>query len=173
MSISNCLTSVFAGFVVFAFLGYLSHVTGQPVDKVVQAGQGLSFVVYPYAGKPSELLIRVRRDGQLILRVWYQVTTIAGAPFWAILFFVMMIVLGLDTMMASVETTITSILDAFPWLKQTKLRRFLTITGICVFSLIFGILFCLRSGTYWVGEFLTHSRLSCCMLFVSMWLAVV
>ena len=80
------------------------------------------------------------------------VTTIAGAPFWAILFFFMMIILGLDTMMASVETTITSILDIFPPLKKTELRKVLTITGICVFFLVVGILFCLQSGTYWIGE---------------------
>ena len=70
-----------------------------------------------------------------------------------------MIVLGLDTMMASVETTITSVLDVLPWLKQTRLRRFLTISGICIFFLIFGILFCLRSGTYWVGKFKQHLSL--------------
>jgi hypothetical protein len=60
---------------VFSYLGYLSHTTGQEISEIIQAGQGLAYVVYPYA-----------------------VTTIKGAPFWAILFFVMMIVLGLDTM---------------------------------------------------------------------------
>lgn len=59
-------------------MGYLSHTTGQSIDQVIQAGQGLSFIVYPYA-----------------------VTTIAGAPFWSILFFVMMLLLGLDTMVNS------------------------------------------------------------------------
>lgn len=38
ISISNCFTSIFAGFVVFAFVGYLSHITGQRVDQVIQAG---------------------------------------------------------------------------------------------------------------------------------------
>ncbi len=77
VSISSSLTGVYAGFVVFAFIGYLSHTTGQSIDKIIQAGQGLSFVVYPYA-----------------------VTTIKGAPFWSILFFFMMLVLGLDTMVS-------------------------------------------------------------------------
>lgn len=52
-------------------MGYLSKVTSQSIDQVIQAGQGLSFVVYPYA-----------------------VTTIKGAPFWSILFFIMMLALG-------------------------------------------------------------------------------
>ena len=38
ISISNCATSVFAGFVVFAYMGYLSHTTGLAIDKVVQQG---------------------------------------------------------------------------------------------------------------------------------------
>lgn len=55
-------------------MGYLSHVTGQDIDNIIQAGQGLAYVVYPYA-----------------------VTTIAGAPFWAICFFFMMTLLGIDS----------------------------------------------------------------------------
>ena len=71
---ANCLTSFFAGFVIFAYMGYLSENTGQDIGDVVQAGQGLAYVVYPYA-----------------------VTTIAGAPFWAIMFFFMMTLLGIDS----------------------------------------------------------------------------
>lgn len=52
-------------------MGYLSKVTSQSIDQVIQSGQGLSFIVYPYA-----------------------VTTIKGAPFWAVLFFIMMLTLG-------------------------------------------------------------------------------
>jgi len=75
VSVANALTSIFAGFVVFAYMGYLSKITGQSIDRVIQSGQGLSFIVYPYA-----------------------VTTLPAAPVWAILFFVMMLLLGMDTM---------------------------------------------------------------------------
>jgi SNF family Na+-dependent transporter len=71
---ANCVTSFFAGFVIFAYMGYLSHVTGQDIDNIIQAGQGLAYVVYPHA-----------------------VTTIPGAPFWAICFFFMMTLLGIDS----------------------------------------------------------------------------
>ena len=56
-------------------MGYLEKSTGQRIEDVVQAGQGLAYVVFPFA-----------------------VTTIPGAPFFAILFFLMMLVLGMDTM---------------------------------------------------------------------------
>lgn len=38
VSLANCGTSIFSGFVVFSYIGYLSEVTGQSIDKVVQEG---------------------------------------------------------------------------------------------------------------------------------------
>jgi hypothetical protein len=31
-------------------MGYLAQSTGQTIDSVVQGGQGLSFIVFPFAG---------------------------------------------------------------------------------------------------------------------------
>jgi hypothetical protein len=42
ITIANVLTSIFAGFVIFAYLGYLSYITGQNVDDVVSEGRNLS-----------------------------------------------------------------------------------------------------------------------------------
>ena len=39
VSFSNCVTSFFAGLVVFSYMGYLSHITGQNIDNIVQAGK--------------------------------------------------------------------------------------------------------------------------------------
>lgn len=68
------MTAIFAGFVVFSYIGYLAHITQQDVSQVVSSGSGLSFIVFPFA-----------------------VTQMPGAPFWAILFFIMMLTLGLDS----------------------------------------------------------------------------
>jgi hypothetical protein len=38
ITITNVLTSIFAGFVIFAYLGYLSYITGQEVRDVVSEG---------------------------------------------------------------------------------------------------------------------------------------
>jgi len=57
--------------------------------------------------------------------------------------------------MASIETTITSIIDIFPYLKQKKIRKWITITVICLINFLLGILFTLQSGTYWI-EFLDN-----------------
>ena len=55
-------------------MGYLSHITGQDIDNIIEAGQALAFVVYPFA-----------------------VTTIPYGPVWAVLFFFMLILLGIDS----------------------------------------------------------------------------
>lgn len=68
------MTAIFAGFVVFSYIGYLAHVTQQDVDQVVSSGSGLAFIVFPFA-----------------------VTQMPGTVFWAILFFIMMLTLGLDS----------------------------------------------------------------------------
>ena len=74
ITLTNALTAVFAGFVVFAYIGNLAFVTQQEVKDVVSSGSGLAFIVFPYA-----------------------VTKLPFPPFWSLLFFVMMLTLGLDS----------------------------------------------------------------------------
>ena len=43
VSLTNCIISIFAGFVVFAYMGHLAYLTGKNIETIVQAGkQGLS-----------------------------------------------------------------------------------------------------------------------------------
>ncbi|CAF2350407.1 unnamed protein product [Rotaria sp. Silwood2] len=124
ISITNVLTSIFAGFVIFAYLGYLSYVTGQEVKDVVSEGPGLAFIVYPYA-----------------------VTTLPGAPFWSILFFFMLILLGLDSVFASVETIVVVITDQIHSLRRYNI--FVTLI-VCISMFGLGLLLCTDAGIYWI-----------------------
>ena len=63
-----------AGFVIFSVLGYMAHASGKLVKDVATEGPGLVFIVYPEA-----------------------IATMPGSTFWALLFFMMLLTLGLDS----------------------------------------------------------------------------
>lgn len=70
----NSFTSFYSGFVIFIFLGYMAHKHDLPIHQVATDGHGLVFQVYPEA-----------------------IATLPGGQFWAVLFFVMLLSLGLDS----------------------------------------------------------------------------
>ncbi|XP_017781709.1 PREDICTED: sodium-dependent noradrenaline transporter-like isoform X1 [Nicrophorus vespilloides] len=97
----NCFTSFFSGFVIFTYLGYMSHKHNVHISTVATEGPGLVFQVYPEA-----------------------VATLPGSHIWSMLFFFMLIMLGLDSAMGGLECVITGIMDEFePLFKKCKLSR--------------------------------------------------
>jgi solute carrier family 6 (neurotransmitter transporter, dopamine) member 3 len=80
-SIINCCTSFVAGFVIFSVLGYMAHASGKLVKDVATEGPGLVFIVYPEA-----------------------IATMPGSTFWALLFFMMLLTLGLDSSVSLLTT---------------------------------------------------------------------
>ncbi|XP_071944236.1 sodium-dependent serotonin transporter-like [Antedon mediterranea] len=87
----NCFTSFVSGFVVFSFLGYMAHMQGVDIEDVATEGPGLVFIVYPQA-----------------------ITTIGGSSIWSIMFFLMLINLGLDSTFGGLESIITAWSDEYP-----------------------------------------------------------
>ncbi|KJH53401.1 Sodium:neurotransmitter symporter family protein [Dictyocaulus viviparus] len=87
----NILMSGLAGITVFATLGYLSHHSGKPLEKVVSDGLPLVFVAYPEA----------------IARMPY-------SKIWGMLFFAMLFILGIC------ECFFTCIYDRFPRTRKCK-----------------------------------------------------
>ncbi|XP_022251339.1 sodium-dependent nutrient amino acid transporter 1-like isoform X2 [Limulus polyphemus] len=109
ISILDTFTSILAGSVVFAVLGTLAHELCIPIEKAVdKEGMGLAFIAYP------EALGKIKVVPQL----------------WSVLFFVMLLTLGLGSSIAQVETILTSIKDQYPVLQKKK-----SIVALCVCSL--------------------------------------
>uniref|UniRef100_A0A4W5QFL4 Transporter n=1 Tax=Hucho hucho TaxID=62062 RepID=A0A4W5QFL4_9TELE len=123
--LTNCGTSVFAGFAIFSILGHMAHVYGKPVSEVAQAGFGLAFIAYPDA--LSKLPI---------------------SPLWSILFFFMLLTLGLDSQFAGIEVISTCLQDAFP--DTFKSKRSIISVGTCAILFLLGLLCVTQAGIYWV-----------------------
>lgn len=129
---ANCATSFFAGFVVFSVLGFLAYQRGGiDVAGVIDAGPGLVFVTYPTA---------VSQMGEFG-RFW--------PPVIGILFFVMLLSLGIDSLFSLIEGITTGLKDRFAFLSQ----KFLT-GAVCLISFAAGsVFFASRAGIHWLDIF--------------------
>jgi len=123
----NCGTSILAGFVVFATLGHISHVTGLRIEDVVDQGPGLAFVVYPQA-----------------------ISSFGDASWvFALLFFFMLLCLALDSAFGVAETSLGAITDArLAWLKDLKVETRAAL--YCFVCFLGGLLFVTQGGKEWL-----------------------
>ncbi|CAD6190428.1 unnamed protein product [Caenorhabditis auriculariae] len=119
-SFINCATSFLSGFVIFSVLGYMSCKSGKPIEQVAQEGPGLVFVVYPEA-----------------------LSTMPYAPFWSVLFFLMLMTLGLDSSFGGSEAIVTGLSDEFPILKR---HREVFVGLLFSLYMVIGIAMCTDGG---------------------------
>lgn len=125
------LTSILCSLVVFAVLGFLSHRTGRPFNKVVEVGPGLVFIVYP---KSLELL--------------------PASQFFSVLFYLMLINLGLSSITGIIETVSSAIYDIWP---VTRRYKYLINLGVLFSCFIIGLPITCRGGLYVYEAFDTYS----------------
>jgi len=121
--IVNTLTCLLAGVLVFSILGYMAHVQGTTIHDVVNSGPGLVFLTYP----------------DLVLNL-------PGSVMWAVIFFVMLLVLGVDSEFCNVEALVTGVVDNWPHLLM-KHRKLFTV-GMCFFMFLLGLPMCTEGGVY-------------------------
>ncbi|XP_068785381.1 sodium-dependent neutral amino acid transporter B(0)AT2-like, partial [Struthio camelus] len=77
-------------------------------------------------------------------------TLLPASPLWSVLFFLMLLNLGLSTMLGTVQGILTPLQDSFPALR----RRRALFTGLCCLGgFALGLLFVQRSGSYFVAMF--------------------
>uniref|UniRef100_A0A667Z9C0 Si:ch211-132b12.2 n=1 Tax=Myripristis murdjan TaxID=586833 RepID=A0A667Z9C0_9TELE len=139
----NSGTSVVAGFAVFSVLGFMSHEQGVPIEDVAESGPGLAFIVYPQA-----------------------VAMMPLPQLWAICFFVMIILLGLDTEFVALEVVMTSISDALPTVLRRPGRRELFLFLFCL-TLFFVDLVMITEGGMYVFQLLDYYACNgACILFL-------
>jgi len=168
VSTINCGTSIFASIVIFCILGFkatkryneclaslnpsstslnntmsnstmfnntLVNTTANTIQKTcdlqtelnnVAQGPGLTFIAFTEAIS------------------WMDVK-----PLWSLMFFLMLMTLGMGSMIGTFECVRTTIVD----LQIIPLRKEFVTAILCMLSCAFGLLFCQRSGEYWLQMF--------------------
>ncbi len=119
----NSFTSLLAGIAVFSILGFLAG-DGSVAD-VAAHGPELAFVVFPEA------------IGQM-----------SAAPLFAILFFLMLFMLGIDSVFAWMETVNDVVHEMMPHLSTVRIAA-----TTCAIQFLFGCWFTFGSGIYWLALF--------------------
>ncbi|XP_052818585.1 sodium- and chloride-dependent glycine transporter 2-like isoform X1 [Mya arenaria] len=90
-------TSFFGGFVIFSAIGFIAKEANMDVKDVATSGPGLALVIYPEA-----------------------LTKLPLPQLWAVLFFVMLLSLCIDSQFGVFETLSSGLMDTFPRLRKHK-----------------------------------------------------
>ncbi|XP_038151362.1 sodium- and chloride-dependent GABA transporter ine isoform X1 [Cyprinodon tularosa] len=144
VSLTNSFTSILAGFVIFSAIGHMSYKHNLPVDNIATDGPGLVFVVYP------EVL-----------------STMPGFQFWAPLFFIMLLCLGLDSQFGNVEVVVTFLKDEFgiKILQYLKREELLALV-VCITGFVLGIPHVTKGGIY-VFQLMDHCTAVVSLIFLA------
>ncbi|CAG2110947.1 unnamed protein product [Medioppia subpectinata] len=127
IAFGNSMTSIAAGFVIFAYMGAVAHVRGVDVSKVATSGSGLAFMMYPEA-------VAMFPWGQLFSAV----------------FFFMLILLGMGSQTPNIESLLSAVLDFRP--DRRKYRLFILLQ-FCIIGFLLGLIYCNTAGMYWFTLF--------------------
>lgn len=121
--LGDTLMSVLAGFSVFAMMGVLSNELDTDIEKVITSGIGLTFVVNPAAMSYFPI-----------------------ASLWSILFFLMIIMLGLSTQFVTIETVITAVMDEN--ISVFRGKRIVVLFLVCSVLFFLGLPLSTQGGIY-------------------------
>jgi NSS family neurotransmitter:Na+ symporter len=128
---ADSLTSFLAGFAVFSALGYLAQMQGVAITEVAQGGPGLAFVTYP-------TIIRLLPF---------------GASIFGVVFFLMLLTLGIDSAFSLVEAVVTG------GMEKWRISRKKANLGVCLLAFAGGLVFATKGGLFWldiVDHFLSN-----------------
>lgn len=171
LSLTNCATAMFAAIVVFSVLGFKAHMNHEKcltqrdntllhlfnttkLDDIPVAGTSITPVwgstsipmpELPICDLQQELEDSASGTGLAFIAFTEAINQFPGAPFWAVLFFLMLFTLGIDSQFGTLEGAVTSIVDLklFP-----NLRKEILTGSLCLFSFLISLIFAHGAGNY-------------------------
>jgi len=122
--LANSAFSIFSGFAIFSVLGNLASTTGQTMEEIAStSGTGLAFIAIAQG---------ITSFG-------------SSANVMAVLFFIMLLTLGLDSTFAWAETFICYVEDMLV-ARGKPLPKWQIVLGVCVMFFLAGLPYCTRMG---------------------------
>ncbi|CAJ0586877.1 unnamed protein product, partial [Mesorhabditis spiculigera] len=121
---ADAFMSIVGGVAVFTTLGYLSELTGKEIEDLSTSHFGLTFVTYPEA-----------------------MSQMTFPWLWAFLFFFMMLLLGVSTVMVDMQAIIAALIDSCDFLKE---REWLARVSVILALLAGSTVSCTKAGCYFV-----------------------
>ncbi|BBM86983.1 sodium-dependent transporter [Candidatus Uabimicrobium amorphum] len=122
--VTNSCISLLSGFVVFSVIGFMATQVNANVKDVITSGPGLAFVVFPKA-----------------------LSLMPFASFFAALFFLMLLTLGIDSAFSLVEAINTVIADV----KKVSMHYIALV--VCSVAFVCALLFVTDAGLYYLDIF--------------------
>ncbi|XP_039273173.2 sodium- and chloride-dependent taurine transporter-like isoform X1 [Styela clava] len=143
VSCANAITSFTSGFAIFSVLGHLAQVKNTSVSAVAESGPGLVFVAYP--------------------------TALSFLPLpncWIVLFFLMLILLGLDSVFVIQDGVIECLKDLFPKLFRHKWNHEIGHAVVGSIMFLLGLSMVTPGGIYIFHVINTYSVAGWCIYFI-------
>ncbi|KPI97171.1 Sodium-dependent neutral amino acid transporter B(0)AT2 [Papilio xuthus] len=174
VSMTNCLTSMFAGIVVFSIIGFKATMVYEKClslrnETLLETfGSSYQSMVFPEEGQPvtigmngnlttimmphlpecdlqKELDNTASGTGLAFIIFTEAINQFPGAQFWSVLFFLMLFTLGIDSQFGTLEGVVTSIVDMKLF---PNLRKEYLTGGLCLICCLLSMAFAHGAGSY-------------------------
>ncbi|KAL0968632.1 hypothetical protein UPYG_G00269390 [Umbra pygmaea] len=137
-------------------INFTTTLSAEDYQQMTDILRGVTEDKYPRLGLDScsieeELNKAVQGTGLAFIAFTEAMTHFPASPFWSVMFFLMLVNLGLGSMFGTIEGIITPLVDTF------KVRKEILTVGVCLLAFFIGLLFVQRSGNYWVAMFDDYS----------------
>ena len=127
----------------FSFLGHVSKTLDIKIEDMEIEGIELAFVAYPA-----------------------MISMLPGSNIWAIVFFVMLVIIGIDTIFATFDFVMSFLLSEYPIISK-KMRKETFSLVLVLGNFVCGLIFCLRQGIY-IFQLFDHYAVGLPLLFMEL-----